>query len=794
MTTLTSTGAVNLTSSTNWSPAQIPATGDDLVIGAHTLTLDADMTLGSVTFNNASARLSVSGATRIVGATNGWIVGATLSTVFTSAIATGTTVELYGQWTQTGNFTVTQICNSTGGNLKLATIGSNQGNVLFSGTNRTSAVFQICTSWSGGTLTTVGRFDHAACSGGSIYATMSGGSWTHTNTGISYFGTGGCFAIISSGTVALSWTGDTVTYSTASSGFFYINTSANCSLSGTIKRVGAHSAGTTALGTIGPTVELRSSVTGTITIDGVICNSDTSRIASINCGGGSGSRINWRNQSRTIPSGDAVIILNGASTVADFTDLQITNAGRFVYLEFGAASTVVGTATAITNSTTSAQACVVSYAGALDGKVINLASDAPTLPTVSQVAGGTVYGYAASPLTGTGIVNDPADIAAAVGTALESISAAALRRFVTVNTGETAAVSGSVAALSGGGGGAGSGLTADQWTALRAILGVPASGTTPDDPTAGILDTIRDLASSTDGKLTAPRLAKIDNLLGSGTYSTLTAAQVEAALLNDADGQALLDAISSKVQALFDGGADVPVATLVSLIATQITTDHGSGSYVRNTEPDNSGIASAKTAAESADAKITAGRLTRIDALPTATAGTAGGLALHGATGGGAGDASQDTLLAVQETVDELAAALVGAESIALTGPVTGTDISIVIDSDYRQRSGTELPIPVDDSTGALSTRLNAIGLDNLSFGAAREGKAAGEITGTVYSVTNAAGVTTIRVEISNAGSGLSPGEYAWQLQASTTQGDEVDNEIVISGNLILERRTVAPL
>lgn len=43
---------------------------------------------------------------------------------------------------------------------------------------------------------------------------------------------------------------------------------------------------------------------------------------------------------------------------------------------------------------------------------------------------------------------------------------------------------------SGGGGVAD--WTADERTALRSILGIPASGTTPDDPTTGILDTIRD--------------------------------------------------------------------------------------------------------------------------------------------------------------------------------------------------------------------------------------------------------------------------------------------------------------
>jgi hypothetical protein len=43
-----------------------------------------------------------------------------------------------------------------------------------------------------------------------------------------------------------------------------------------------------------------------------------------------------------------------------------------------------------------------------------------------------------------------------------------------------------------GGGGGGTDWTANERTAIRAILGVPSSGATPEDPTTGILDTIRD--------------------------------------------------------------------------------------------------------------------------------------------------------------------------------------------------------------------------------------------------------------------------------------------------------------
>jgi hypothetical protein len=52
-------------------------------------------------------------------------------------------------------------------------------------------------------------------------------------------------------------------------------------------------------------------------------------------------------------------------------------------------------------------------------------------------------------------------------------------------------------APSGGGGGS-TDWTSDERTAIRAILGIPTSGTTPTDPTTGILDTIRDLVVVVD--------------------------------------------------------------------------------------------------------------------------------------------------------------------------------------------------------------------------------------------------------------------------------------------------------
>lgn len=64
-----------------------------------------------------------------------------------------------------------------------------------------------------------------------------------------------------------------------------------------------------------------------------------------------------------------------------------------------------------------------------------------------------------------------------------------------------------------GGGGGSTDWTADERTAIRSILGIPGSGTTPADPTTGILDTIRDRTlllstqTSVDGK---PTLSQIE--------------------------------------------------------------------------------------------------------------------------------------------------------------------------------------------------------------------------------------------------------------------------------------------
>jgi hypothetical protein len=87
--------------------------------------------------------------------------------------------------------------------------------------------------------------------------------------------------------------------------------------------------------------------------------------------------------------------------------------------------------------------------------------------------------------TGTGEIDTTS------GVISSRLTTAGLADFFTANSGSTyaASVAGSVVketADNASGGGGGTDWTADQRTAISAILGIPASGSTPEDPTAGV--------------------------------------------------------------------------------------------------------------------------------------------------------------------------------------------------------------------------------------------------------------------------------------------------------------------
>lgn len=130
------------------------------------------------------------------------------------------------------------------------------------------------------------------------------------------------------------------------------------------------------------------------------------------------------------------------------------------------------------------------------------------LVDITQAAADKAWGTTARVLTagtnivlakGTGVTGfndlDAAAVAAATWNAATATYGSAGSYGLLVETNLDAAVS-SV----GGGGGGVADWTANQKTAIMSILGIPAAGTTPDDPTVGILDTIRDAAVAVKAK------------------------------------------------------------------------------------------------------------------------------------------------------------------------------------------------------------------------------------------------------------------------------------------------------
>ncbi len=147
-----------------------------------------------------------------------------------------------------------------------------------------------------------------------------------------------------------------------------------------------------------------------------------------------------------------------------------------------------------------------------------------------------------------------------------------------------------------------------------------------------------------------------------------------------------------------------------------------------------------------------------------------------------------------EEKIDSIAVALAGSAPVEPTGRIAaGGKVTAYIGDDFKVRSGTELPIPVNDSVGALKAKLEAIGIENLFFGAAPKDGPAGAIAGTVASITAAGGITTISIEITNCGADLMPGSMPYQIQQSQPQGAEYDDFVEIEGTLILNPRTVRP-
>jgi hypothetical protein len=114
-----------------------------------------------------------------------------------------------------------------------------------------------------------------------------------------------------------------------------------------------------------------------------------------------------------------------------------------------------------------------------------------------------------------------------------------------------------------GGGGGTADWTADERTAIRSILGVPGSGTTPADPTVGILDTTRDLVADvpTNAEL-ATALNGLNDLSSAEDQTAATAA------LNAYDGPTNTELAAALATA--DDATLAAIAALNNLSLTQV--------------------------------------------------------------------------------------------------------------------------------------------------------------------------------------------------------------------------------
>jgi len=162
----------------------------------------------------------------------------------------------------------------------------------------------------------------------------------------------------------------------------------------------------------------------------------------------------------------------------------------------------------------------------------------------------------------------------------------------------------------------------------------------------------------------------------------------------------------------------------------------------------------------------------------------------------GSGDASQSTLLAVQDQVEAIAGTL-GGTAISVTSRIAdGGSMVIYTGDDLKVRSGTQVTVSISDAAGGIYSRLSAIGTSNLSWGAARPSQAAGAISGTISSITQSGSgddqVVNLVVEILDAGQSLNPADdYIWQVASTSSSGDEYTE---IEGTLDLRRRVAVPI
>lgn len=395
MATLTaSSGTVNLTTPTGWSPAQIPQNGDDLIIEAATLNLDADLTLNTVTFNNASSRLDWSSLPRDVTAANGWFITGNLgsSALFIQSISSGI-LTLRGRWTVISGTNVNgRIATISGGTLNLFTINNLLSEILFQVSGNT---LHSLPSMSSGALNTVGRILYQTTNTSYTVVGHTGGKWTHTSSGSNTFASGGP-RFTFSGPASMDFTGRCEII--GGSFPFQFNTGH----SGTIAFFGDLIAN----GQTQDRLFIMNSSSSRLIFTGAI---ETNAFVT---NGGQGITI-WQNTTVTIQPNQ---VLRFNQFVNLLSNITINNGG---VLGFQGGVGLVGDPCSIVSTNINSQ----TYSGSitLNGRILPFQIAAPTLPSNQYVAAGIVYGFPGFEQTGTGLIVDPAILASAISANIPDI-------------------------------------------------------------------------------------------------------------------------------------------------------------------------------------------------------------------------------------------------------------------------------------------------------------------------------------------------------------------------------------
>ena len=136
--------------------------------------------------------------------------------------------------------------------------------------------------------------------------------------------------------------------------------------------------------------------------------------------------------------------------------------------------------------------------------------------------------------------------------------------------------------------------------------------------------------------------------------------------------------------------------------------------------------------------------------------------------------------------------ALITGSRLSVAGSVTpGGTIQLIVGKDYVTAAENGLTRTITDPDGNLYDQLTSSTLAATKrFGASRPNGIA-QITGTIGDVTHADGVTSITIEIERSGLPddlQATADYRYQIERETGAGKKV---IAVSGDLILERRTV---